>query len=202
MSYRTSVATVTALGAYAGHEGGDFPVQSDRCARLKQARTTEGRRALLTHGATYGATQLATKAAFYRIAGVRVPFAAQVAGTVTEAAVHVLIDDGRLLAKFAESTGKWNFHELGAPRRVTGVVDVSDGETERVRQVTVIPLDTEGNPAPEWDEYGRLQHIQSHDNPSPSTGRALLDQALHKWLQVPIGVAVTTGVAMWLRRTR
>ena len=202
MSYRSTVTTVTALGSYAGHEGGDYAVQSDRCARIKQQQTPEGRRALLTHGATYAATQFVTKAAFYRIAGVRVPFAAQVAGTLTEAVAHVVIDDGRLLAKFAEVTGKWGFHQLGAPRRVAAVVDTSDGDTETVQRVHLFPADADGNPVPERDEYGRLVSAGGHDNPSPATGRAVLDQAMHKYVQIPLGVAVTTGVAAWMRRKR
>lgn len=198
--YRSTVTTVTALGSYAGHDGGDYCVQSDRCARIKQQQTPEGRKALLIHGATYAATQFVTKAAFYTIAGLRVPLVAQAAGTLTEAAVHVVIDDGRLLSKFAKVTGKCGFHQLGTPRQLVGVVDASDGNTETVQRVHLVSADAHGNPTPERDEHGHLVSAGGHDNPNPSAGRALLDQAMHKWIQIPLGVAVTTTVACWITR--
>lgn len=204
MSYRSTVTTVTALGSYAGHEGGDYAVQSDRCARIKQQQNAEGRKALLIHGATYAATQFVTKAAFYRIAGVRVPFIAQAAGTLAEGVAHVVIDDGRLLAKFAKLSRKWGFHQLGAPRQVMGVVDMGNGDIHPVHLVQAETGD-DGRRVPrvQLDDRGDvIDTVPTWDNPSPSTGRALLDQALHKWIQIPLGVAVTTGVAAWMHRKR
>ena len=66
------------------------------------------------HAASYALTQAVTKAIFYRTAGVRVPVLAQVAGAVTEGVLHAVIDDGRLLKRFAEVTGKRGFHALTA----------------------------------------------------------------------------------------
>jgi hypothetical protein len=73
-----------------------------------------GRAALVVHAATYALTQALTKAVFYRTAGVRVPVTAQVAGAVTEGVLHAVIDDGRLLKRFADGTGKRGFHDLAA----------------------------------------------------------------------------------------
>jgi hypothetical protein len=73
-------------------------------ARWKQARDEDqarARRELALHVASYAATQSATKALFYRTAGVRVPVLAQLAGAVTEGFLHAVIDDGRLLRKFS-----------------------------------------------------------------------------------------------------
>ena len=71
-------------------------------AAHKQQHTPRGRRELALHAATYATTQAATKATFYRTAGVRVPLLAQVAGAVVEGVLHAVIDDGRLLARFSQ----------------------------------------------------------------------------------------------------
>lgn len=143
-SYRAAVLALSALGSHAGHESGDYLVQRDCDAQRKQQCTRQGRFSLARHATTYAATQAATRAALYRAAGLRVPALAQLAGAVTEGALHALIDDGRLLAKFAHTTGKGRFHDLAG-----GGVN----------------------------------------------GRALMDQAAHKGLQVPAGAVVTTAVA-------
>lgn len=90
----------------------------------------------MIHGLTYGATQFVTKAAVYAVAGLRVPLLAQLAGTATEIIIHVVVDDGRLLRLLAYSTGKGAFHDLGAPRKITGVVDMGDGDIHPVHLVT------------------------------------------------------------------
>ncbi|WP_020421141.1 hypothetical protein [Amycolatopsis sp. ATCC 39116] len=141
---RAVVLAVTWLAGHAGHETGDYLVQSDHDAQHKQQRTPEGRRALARHAFTYGLTQAATKAAAYRAAGLRVPVRAQLAGFAVETAVHAIIDDGRLLRRFADKTGKLGFHDLN-----TGGIN----------------------------------------------GRALMDQAGHKGLQVPLGAIITTLLA-------
>lgn len=109
---RTATATLTALGSMLGHHGGDYLVQADCWAQRKQQRTPEGRRALALHAATYAATQATTKAVFYRAAAVRVPLLAQLAGAVVEGVLHAVIDDGHLLRRFADVTGKRRFHDL------------------------------------------------------------------------------------------
>ena len=148
-NYRTAVLALSAIGSHAGHESGDYLVQRDCDAQRKQQRTPEGRRSLARHATTYALTQAATRAGFYRAAGLRVPAIAQLAGAVTEGALHAAIDDGRLLAKFAEASGKKRFHDLA--------------------------------------NHG-------------INGRALMDQAAHKSLQIPVGAIVTTAVAAALRR--
>lgn len=110
--YRTTVLVLSMLGSGAGHETGDYLVQSDCDAQRKQQRTPKGRRSLARHATTYAITQTATRAAFYRTAGIHVPVLAQLIGTVTEGALHAVIDDGRLLARFADLTGKRGFHDL------------------------------------------------------------------------------------------
>lgn len=148
-SYRTAVFALSAIGSSAGHETGDYLVQSDCDAQRKQQRTKQGRFALARHASTYALTQLVTRAGIYRTAGLRVPLMAQIAGAVTEGVLHAVVDDGRLLAAFADATGKRGFHDLNA---------------------------------------GGIN------------GRALMDQAVHKGIQVPIGAAVTTVVAAALTR--
>lgn len=113
-TYRSAVLATSALGSAAGHHTGDYLVQSDCDAQRKQQRTPVGRLSLARHAATYAATQAATRAILYRTAGLRVPALAQLAGAVTEGALHAVIDDGRLLAKFADATGKRGFHDLAA----------------------------------------------------------------------------------------
>lgn len=146
--YRAAVLALSGLGSFAGHESGDYLVQRDCDAQRKQQRTRQGRLSLLRHASTYALTQFATRAAMYRTAGVRVPLAAQLAGVAAEGVLHAAIDDGRLLRKFAEITGKDGFHDLAA----NGV-----------------------------------------------NGRALMDQAAHKGVQIPAGAIVTTAVAGHIR---
>lgn len=130
--YGTAVLALTWLGGIAGHETGDYLVQPDRAARNKQCHTRpeqpidendhrtpdqrvhDGHRALARHVTSYGLTQAVTKAGAYRAAGVRVPLAAQLAGFVVETALHAVIDDGRLLKRFAEDTGKSGLHGLAS----------------------------------------------------------------------------------------
>jgi hypothetical protein len=113
-AYRTAVLALTWLGGTAGHDTGDYLVQRDSDATTKQQHTAVGRRALATHVLTYGATQALTKSVAYRVAGVRVPLAAQLAGGVVEMVLHGVIDDGRLLRAFSEAVGKLAFHDLAA----------------------------------------------------------------------------------------
>lgn len=146
--YRAAVLALSALGSFAGHESGDYLVQRDCDAQAKQHRTPQGRYSLVIHASSYAATQAVTRAGIYRMAGVRVPVLAQIAGAVTEGALHALVDDGRLLRVFADATGKRNFHDLAAH----GV-----------------------------------------------NGRMLMDQGVHKGIQIPLGAAVTTAVATAMR---
>ncbi|TLW89235.1 hypothetical protein FFT09_22675 [Saccharomonospora piscinae] len=141
---RAVVLAVAWVAGQAGHETADYLVQRDCDARAKQQHTPEGRRALANHALSYGLTQAATRALAYRVAGLRVPVRAQLAAAVVETAAHAVIDDGRALAAFADTTGKRGFHALAAH----GV-----------------------------------------------NGRALMDQAAHKGVQIPLGAAVTAALA-------
>ncbi|MFD8497987.1 hypothetical protein [Amycolatopsis sp. NPDC059657] len=111
---RAAVLILTWIGATIGHDGGDYLVQRDSDAQVKQARTRAGRTALAVHCLTYGATQAAAKAVLYRAAGVRVPLRAQLAGGLAEILLHAVIDDGRLLRAYARVVGKLPFHDLAA----------------------------------------------------------------------------------------
>lgn len=200
-SDRAAVLTTSLLGSLVGHESGDFLVQRDCDARAKQDRTRHGRRALATHAVTYAATQAVTRWVLYRAAGVRVPVLAQLTGAVTEGALHAVVDDGRLLALFARSTGSGAFHDLGAPRPVAAVVEFDDrGQSDPV-PVQLVPTE-DGRPVLDRDEHGQLRTVGPYDNPSPSTGRALIDQGMHRGVQVLIGAVVTTAVAALHRRPR
>ncbi|MFC7344547.1 hypothetical protein [Saccharopolyspora griseoalba] len=110
--YRALVYTTNIAGAIIGHFAGDFAAQTDWMAINKQKRTAKGRRALAAHGLAYGLAQGLCKAAALRAAGLRVPVRAQLAGQAAETLLHVLIDDGRLLRRFAYATGSGAFHEL------------------------------------------------------------------------------------------
>lgn len=110
--HRALTTGLTAIGGLLGHHGGDYLAQPDWCARHKQQHNARGRLALAAHAVEYAAVQAVTKAGLYRIAGHRVHPLAQLAGAAAEAVVHAVIDDGRLLARFARSTGKGGFHDL------------------------------------------------------------------------------------------
>lgn len=141
-THRALVLALTWLAGQAAHQTGDYLIQRDCDAQAKQKRTRQGRRALAWHALSYGLTQAASKAAVYRVAGLRVPVGAQFAGFAVETLLHALVDDGRLLHDFAHRTGKGGFHDLTA----AGI-----------------------------------------------NGRALMDQAAHQGLQIPVG-AITTAL--------
>lgn len=147
-SDRAAVLTANLAGGFAGHELGDYLVQSDCDAQKKQERTRAGRIALARHAVTYAASQGLVRTGLCRAAGLRVPCVAQLAGAAVEGGLHAAIDDGRLLARFADLTGKRRFHDLAG----NGI-----------------------------------------------NGRALLDQAAHKSLQIPVGAVVTTAITALLR---
>ncbi len=99
---------------------------------------------MASHAISYGITQAATRAVAYRVAGLRVSAKAQLTAAVVETITHALVDDGRLLRRFADHTGKGGFHDLAA--------------------------------------HGM-------------NGRALMDQATHKGLQIPAGAMITAAFA-------
>lgn len=109
---RPVVLLLSWLAGLAGHYSGDFLVQRDCDAQRKQERSPAGRRALLRHVVTYALSLAGTRAAAYRLAGTRVPLRAQLAAAVVEAVLHALIDDGRLLRRYAELVDKTRFHDL------------------------------------------------------------------------------------------
>lgn len=183
-------AVVFAVADAAGRAGdmvGDYIVQTDRQARAKQCRTPKGRRALLAHAATYALTEAGARAVAYRVTKTRVPFKVQVLVTLVEGGVHAIVDDGRLLERFAKVTEKWNFHQLGGQRKVAGVVDGPEG----VQKVHVVPIDDNGDPIVKRDENGRISNSVRHDNPTTGTGRAEMDRATHEGVQIPLGSLLT-----------
>jgi len=109
---RAAVLAVAWIAGQAGHHIGDYLVQRDCDAQKKQQHTGEGRRALANHAVSYGITEAVVRALAYRVAGLRVPARAQLAAAVVETVTHAVIDDGRLLRKFADTTGKGGFHDL------------------------------------------------------------------------------------------
>lgn len=115
-----------------------------------------------------------------------------------------MVDDERFLKWFSYAAGKGKFHELGAPRQITGVVDMGNGDTRPVRLVET-ETDADGHRVAKVavDEHGDITDaVSTWDNPSPATGRALMDQALHKWIQVFAGAAVATAASCWLNNRR
>jgi hypothetical protein len=147
--YRAAVLALSMLGSHAGHETGDYLVQRDCDAQAKQKPTPQGRRSLARHATTYAATQLATQRRdLPHCRGPRSRTGPAGRGGHRRI-THAVIDDGRLLARFAEATGKGRFHDLA--------------------------------------DHG-------------VNGRALMDQAAHKGVQIPLGAVVTTAVAAALGR--
>lgn len=175
---RALLVVLAGLGGLIGHHGGDYLVQDDCMAASKQRRDAHGRTELALHASTYAATQAVTRALLYRLAGLRVPVVAQLATAAVEGLLHGVIDDGRLLARFSRLPS----------RRID-----DDGRW--------MPLGVYENGT--WCSLprpvaGRQQRF--HDE-APG-GRALMDQAMHHQVQIPIGVAVTVAVTALVRRTR
>lgn len=175
IGYRAAVLGLTWLGGAAGHETGDYLVQLDSDAQRKQdhtrpdtpsgpedrrtpcQRVRDGRVSLARHAITYGIAQAVTKAVAYRAAGLRVPLGAQAAGTAAEIVLHAVVDDGRLLARFAAAAGKAD-HE-----KKTGFF---------------------------------------YSGHAVASGRSLMDQAVHKGVQIPLGAVITTLLAARRGRRR
>src|SRR5699024_6871663 len=141
MHARVSTLVVSWLAGLAGHHMGDYLVQRDCDAQRKQKHTPEGRKALARHAVTYGLTQAVARAVVYRVAGLRVPARAQVAGMLVETITHGVIDDGRAIVRFADGTGKPGFVRLGAPRDVSAVT----------RSGEPVHLKNENGDAVSWD---------------------------------------------------
>src|SRR5699024_4857832 len=97
MTVRALTLVTSWLAGTAGHYTGDYLDQPDWCAQQKQQTGRAGWRALARHVVGYTACQATTRALAYRAGGLRVPLAAQAAGALTEAMIHGIIDDGRLL---------------------------------------------------------------------------------------------------------
>jgi hypothetical protein len=95
----------------AGHDVGDYLIQLDVDALAKHDHTRAGRRSLARHVVMYSAAQTAARWLCLRATGQRVPVRALLAGQVVEALLHAVIDDGRLLRRYADSTGKRAFHD-------------------------------------------------------------------------------------------
>lgn len=177
MGTRVAALVVSWLAGQAGHHTGDYLVQQDCDAQSKQKQNPEGRRALARHSVTYGLTQAVTRAVSYRAAGIRVSAHAQIAGFLAETVAHGVIDDGRLLAWFADGTGKPDFVRLGAPRDVAATTE--SGQP--------VHLKNRGGETVSWD------------NPNPSSGRGLMDQAAHLGVQIPLGSIVIAVLSTWRR---
>lgn len=109
--YRGVVLTTTWLAGLAGHHTGDYLEQPHRAAMLKQEPGRRGRRALHRHVAGYSVVQLVMKLVAYRVAGVRVPARAVLAGQAVESGLHWVIDRGPALRRYADVTGRREFHD-------------------------------------------------------------------------------------------
>lgn len=127
--YAIAVLALSLAGGLSGHYGGDYPLQGNKMACRKQQHTTldhvrydaddartreeqvrDAYVALATHCVTYALTQAVTKALLYRVAGLRVPFLAQLGGAFVSALLHGAVDDGRLLLRFSQVTNKLSFY--------------------------------------------------------------------------------------------
>jgi len=143
-STRATMLAVTWLAGLAGHEVGDYLIQMDCDATTKHLYTPTGRRALARHVATYTLAQTCAKTLALKAAGVRVPWRAVLVGQLVETVAHAVIDDTRLLERYAALVRKSPFWRLAG-----GGVN----------------------------------------------GRMLMDQAVHRGVQIPVGAVVTMLVA-------
>lgn len=115
-THRLATMIVAYVGSSLGHAG-DFLEQPDWAARCKQHRTDSGgmsttaMTALARHCAGYAACQAVAMTAVNTATGARVPARAIAASVAVQAVAHAVIDDGRLLARFATATGKAGFHD-------------------------------------------------------------------------------------------
>lgn len=115
-------------GAYAalhaGHEVGDFWVQTNRCAQVKGKPGRDGQLACATHVATLTATQAAFLALACAATGERLDARRAVLGLAVNAVSHYVADRRaplRWLAdRFQGATGKRDFYEMGDPPLASG----------------------------------------------------------------------------------
>lgn len=104
---------------YAGHQLGDYWVQTNAQAAAKGGEGWNGRRACAAHVATLTLTQAAMLAAGTALAGERIPVRRAVVGLAGNAVTHYVIDRRWTLRRMTEwlaATGKPEFHDLGKPR--------------------------------------------------------------------------------------
>ncbi len=210
----TAITTLTWIGGEAGHEVGDYLVQLDRDAIRKKGwafpskpawrgdtrtacqRVRDGKTSLIRHVVTYAISQAATRYAIYRTAGIRPPTHGVVLACAAEAALHGVIDHGKALDRFIHATGKDRFAKLGEPRRLLPLVETPDGQ---VHEVVLVEPGPGGGPARD-DDSNLIVVDTPHDNPTFSTGRWAIDQALHRSVQFLAGAAITVWATRRARR--
>jgi hypothetical protein len=116
--YATSAEIFTAL--FAGHQVGDYWLQTDQQAREKGLEGAQGRRACAAHVASLTAAK-AVSLSLLAVSGRRLAWRRAGVALALDAASHYWADRRQLdpprgLARLAVATGHRGFWELGSPR--------------------------------------------------------------------------------------
>lgn len=111
----TTPGTAFAL-LYAGHQLGDYWVQTNAQAAAKGGEGRDARRACAAHVATLTLTQAALLATGTTLAGERIPIRRAAIGLAGNALTHYAIDRREPLRRLADLIGITRFHDLGKPR--------------------------------------------------------------------------------------
>lgn len=106
----------TFAALFAGHQLGDYWIQTQPQADGKGCHSPEGRRACAGHVATYTATTAAAVALVDRFTGATPRPGRFAAAMAFSALTHYVIDRRTPLRRLAEATGSGRFYQLGAPR--------------------------------------------------------------------------------------
>lgn len=158
-----------AVAMEAGHELGDYWVQTDHQAAHKGDPGLPGDIACAKHVITYVATQAVCVVGAALATGTKPRWGRVALGLAVSGITHYAADrrEYGLMFKAARLLpGKANFLKLGVPRKGQRDVFLQDAATSKT---------------PQYGGHYRLDH---DDNPSLGTGAWALDQAWHKVLGV------------------
>jgi hypothetical protein len=158
-----------AVALEAGHELGDYWVQTDDQASHKGDKGIAGDIACAKHVLSYVATQAVCVVGAAVATGTKVPWKRVALGLAVSGITHYAADrreHGLLYSLARAIPGKARFLELGVPRGLTTAATSSN-----------------------WPNPARV-HL---DNPSLGTGAWALDQAWHKVLGVFVPALIMAG---------
>lgn len=113
---RAAVFAAVFVAFFAGHQVGDYWVQSSEQANLKgQGHSWAARKACLKHVASYTVTTTLAVAAANRTLGLSITTRGLVAGQLISAVTHYWADRQHTLHGLAKRLGKGTWYEEGNP---------------------------------------------------------------------------------------